>query len=96
MRDVYEILRRPVVTEKSTDQKDALNVIAFEVDRRASKPEIKAAVEKLFKVKVTDVRTLQVAGKHVRVGRSFGKRPNWKKALVTLAEGSTIEFFENR
>ena len=96
MRNVYEILRRPVVTEKSTDQKDALNVIAFKVDRHASKPEIKAAVEKLFKVKVTDVRTLQVAGKYVRVGRSFGKRPNWKKALVTLAEGSTIEFFENR
>jgi large subunit ribosomal protein L23 len=96
MRNIYEILRRPVVTEKSTDQKDTLRVISFEVDRRASKPEIKAAVEKLFKVKVTNVRTLHMAGKYVRVGRNFGKRSNWKKALVTLAEGSSIEFFENR
>jgi large subunit ribosomal protein L23 len=96
MRSVFEVIRRPIVTEKSTDQKEALNVIAFEVDRRATKPEIKFAVEKLFKVKVDDVRTVTVPGKFVRMGRSQGKRPNWKKAFVTLAEGSTIEFFENR
>jgi large subunit ribosomal protein L23 len=96
MRNIYQIIRRPIVTEKSTDQKEARNVIAFEVDRRATKPEIRAAVEKLFKVKVTDVRTLTSAGKRVRVGRSLGKRSNWKKAFVQLAEGSTIEFFENR
>jgi large subunit ribosomal protein L23 len=96
MRNIYEVLRRPVVTEKSTDQKEAENVVAFEVDRRASKPEIKAAVEKLFKVKVSDVRTMTMAGKYIRLGRSEGKRPNWKKALVKLAEGSNIEFYENR
>ncbi len=96
MRSVYKVIRRPIVTEKSTDQKEALNVIAFEVDRRATKPEIKGAVEKLFKVKVDDVRTVTVPGKVVRMGRSQGKRPNWKKAFVTLGEGSTIEFFENR
>ena len=96
MQSVYDVIRRPIVTEKSTDQKEAHNVVAFEVDRRATKPEIRAAVEKLFKVRVSDVRTVTVAGKFVRVGRGFGKRSNWKKAFVTLAEGSTIEFFENR
>jgi len=96
MKNLYEVIRRPVVTEKSTDLKEAANVIAFEVDRRASKPEIKAAVEKLFKVKVKRIRTINVIGKQVTLGRNRGKRPNWKKALVTLAQGSTIEFFENR
>ena len=96
MRSVYEVIRRPIVTEKTTDQKDALNVIAFEVDGRATKTEIKVAVEKLFRVKVDNVRTLTVAGKLVRRGRSQGKQPNWKKAFVTLTEGSAIEFFENR
>ena len=96
MQNLYEVIRRPVVTEKSTDLKETKNVIAFEVNRRASKPEIKAAVEKLFKVKVRSVRTLNIAGKVVSLGRTSGKRPNWKKALVTLVEGSTIEFFENR
>jgi large subunit ribosomal protein L23 len=96
MQNIYQVIRRPIVTEKSTDQKETRNVVAFEVDRRATKPEIRAAVEKLFKVKVADVRTLTAAGKRVRVGRSQGKRSNWKKAFVQLAEGSTIEFFENR
>ncbi|MDP3936558.1 MAG: 50S ribosomal protein L23 [Deltaproteobacteria bacterium] len=96
MQNLYEVIRRPVVTEKSTDLKEAGNVIAFEVNRRATKPEIKAAVEKLFKVKVKRVRTINVPGKHVTLGRNRGKRSNWKKALVTLAQGSTIEFFENR
>jgi len=96
MQNIYHVIRRPIVTEKSSDQKEAQNVIAFEVDRRATKPEIRAAVEKLFKVKVAAVRTLTAAGKRVRRGRSLGKRSNWKKAFVQLAEGSTIEFFENR
>ncbi len=96
MQNLYEVIRRPVVTEKSTDLKETGNVIAFEVNRRATKPEIKAAVEKLFKVKVKRVRTINVLGKHVTLGRNRGKRSNWKKALVTLAQGSTIEFFENR
>jgi large subunit ribosomal protein L23 len=96
MENIYHVIRRPIVTEKSTDQKEAQNVVAFEVDRRATKPEIRAAVEKLFKVKVAGVRTLTAAGKRVRVGRALGKRSNWKKAFVRLAEGSTIEFFENR
>ena len=94
MQNIYQVIRRPIVTEKSTEQKEARNLVAFEVDRRATKPEIRAAVEKLFKVKVTDVRTLTAAGKRVRVGRSQGKRSNWKKAFVTLKEGETIALFE--
>ena len=82
-----------MVTEKSSLQKDAGQVVAFEVALTANKVEIKQAVEKAFNVKVAGVNTCVVAGKVKRVGRNFGKRPNRKKALVTLAEGSTIDFF---
>ncbi|HPN89098.1 MAG TPA: 50S ribosomal protein L23, partial [Candidatus Omnitrophota bacterium] len=66
----------------------------FQVDPRATKPEIRVAVEKLFSVGVVDVNTMIVRGKEGRVGRRAGKRPNWKKAIVTLREGDKIEFFE--
>jgi large subunit ribosomal protein L23 len=74
-------------------QKEAGRVVAFEVSIDANKIEIKQAVEKAFNVKVENVNTALVAGKVKRVGRNFGKRSNWKKAYVTLAEGSNIDFF---
>ncbi len=94
MKEIHQIIRRPLVTEKSTQQKEAHNQYVFEVQREANKIEIQKAVERLFKVKVTKVRTLNVLGKVKRLGRKYGKRPDWKKAIVTLKEGDRIEFFE--
>jgi large subunit ribosomal protein L23 len=93
MKPLHQIIKKPLVTEKSSLQKDAAQVVAFEVALDANKIEIKQAVEKAFNVKVAGVNTCVVAGKTKRVGRSIGKRSNRKKALVTLAEGSTIDFF---
>ena len=94
MENAYRIIRRPLVTEKSTLQKDIHNHLAFEVDRRANKIEIKKAVEKIFKVQVVDVRTMNYLGKRKRLGRTVGRRPHWKKAIVTLKPGQKIDFFE--
>ena len=94
MKDIYQIIRSPVVTEKSTNLKADKNQIVFKVDRRANKIEIKRAIEKLFRVKVTNVCTMRVEGKKKRVGKNVGKRPDWKKAIVSLKEGDTIDFFE--
>lgn len=93
MKPLHQIIKKPLVTEKSSLQKEAGQVVAFEVALDANKVEIKSAVEKAFNVKVAGVNTCVVAGKVKRVGRNFGKRSNRKKALVTLAEGSTIDFF---
>lgn len=90
----YRILKRPLVTEKSTTAKEAHNKLSFEVDRRANKIEIKQAVEQIFKVNVLDVTTCSVMGKKKRVGRHFTKRPDWKKAIVTIKPGQRVEFFE--
>jgi large subunit ribosomal protein L23 len=90
----YDILKRPVITEKSTSQKEANNQLTFEVDRKANKVEIRQAVEQVFKAKVVGVRTIQMRGKVKRFGRTVGKRRNWKKAVVTLAPGERVEFFE--
>ncbi|MDL1871144.1 50S ribosomal protein L23 [Deltaproteobacteria bacterium PRO3] len=92
--EMHEIIRRPLITEKGTQLREIQNQYLFEVDQRASKHQIKGAVEQLFKVHVEDVKTLVVRGKIKRVGRSIGKRSNWKKAYVTLKEGEKIEFFE--
>ncbi|MCC6273166.1 MAG: 50S ribosomal protein L23 [Deltaproteobacteria bacterium] len=92
--EMHEIIRRPLITEKGTQLRELQNQYLFEVDRRASKHQIKGAVETLFKVHVEDVKTLVVRGKIKRVGRSIGKRSNWKKAYITLKEGEKIEFFE--
>ncbi len=94
MEDAYRIIRRPLITEKSTLQKEMHNQLAFEVDRRANKIEIKNAVEKIFKVQVKDVRTMNYQGKRKRLGRTMGRRSHWKKAVVTLQPGEKIEFFE--
>ena len=90
----HEIIRGPVITEKGTIQKELNNQLTFEVDRRANRVEIRHAVEKVFNVRVEKVRTMQIKGKVKRLGRTVGKRRNWKKAIVTLAEGQNIEFFE--
>ena len=92
---VQEIIRRPLITEKSTVQREDKNIIAFEVHRDANKIEVKRAVEAQFKVKVAEVRIARVHGKVRRQGRWAGRRPDWKKAYVRLAEGEKqIEFFE--
>lgn len=92
--NIYDVIKKPLVTEKSTIAKDTHNVVAFVVHRDANKVEIKTAAEKLFNVKVGAVRTSTVAGKVKRSGKTTGKRSNWKKAHVTLQEGSNIDFFE--
>ena len=91
--NIHEVIRGPVVTEKYDRVREVQNAYTFEVDRRASKDEIKAAVKTLFGVDPTDVRTQNVRGKNKRVGRSIGRRPNWKKAIVTLKEGQSIDLF---
>jgi large subunit ribosomal protein L23 len=92
--DIYRIIKRSLITEKSTVAKDENNKYVFEVDRRANKIEIGKAVEKLFKVKVLDVHVMNVTGKKKRVGKILGEKSAWKKAIVTLAPGGRIEIFE--
>jgi large subunit ribosomal protein L23 len=90
-----EIIRRPLITEKSTVLRDEKNIIAFEVHRDANKIEVKRAVEIQFKVRVAEVRIARVHGKVRRQGKFSGRRPDWKKAYVRLVEGEKqIEFFE--
>ncbi|HQL91008.1 MAG TPA: 50S ribosomal protein L23 [Syntrophales bacterium] len=91
--ELHQIIRRPLVTEKSTLLREG-NQYIFEVDPRANKIEIGKAVEKLFKVKVIGVRTQNLLGKKKRYGRLMGKKSDWKKAVVTVAPGSTIEIFD--
>jgi large subunit ribosomal protein L23 len=94
MTEVHGIIISPLVTEKSTVQREGQNQYSFKVDKRANKIEIREAVERLFKVNVEEVRTATMRGKIKRLGRRFGKRPDWKKAIVTLKEGDRIDFFE--
>ena len=92
--DLYSVIKRPLVTEKTTIARDEGNKYFFEVDRRATKIDINSAVEKIFKVKVVEVNTINMKGKKKRSGRIMGKRKNWKKAVVPLAAGNSIENFE--
>jgi large subunit ribosomal protein L23 len=90
----HEIVKRPIaLTEKAARLKEH-NQVVFEVDRTANKLQIRAAIEALFSVKVTGVNTLVQRGKSKRMGRALAKRPNWKKAIVTLREGDDIQFFD--
>jgi len=91
MKNIYQVIKRPLVTEKNTRQKEAFNQFSFEVDRRANRSEVKEAVEKLFKVKVLRVNLMQMEGKKKKVGRFLGQKADWKKALVRLAPGEMIE-----
>ena len=91
----YQIILAPLVTEKSTGLKDSQRLLCFKVAKSASKIQIKRAVESLFSVKVETVRTARMHGKMKRVGRSLGRRPDWKKAYVKLKSGEKmIEYFE--
>lgn len=90
----YDIIKRPLDTEKTNIQKERSNQLSFEVDRRANRIEIRRAIEKIFNVKVSSVRTMQVKGKTKQKGRIIGKRKDWKKAIVTLMPGERIDFFE--
>jgi large subunit ribosomal protein L23 len=89
---LHQVILAPVISEKSTRVAEKANTAVFKVARSAEKPEIKQAVEQLFNVKVEGVRTLNVKGKNKRFGRFEGRRPDWKKAYVTLAEGQEIDF----
>ena len=90
----YDIIKRPVITEKTNIQKEENNQLSFEVDMRANRVEIAHAIEKIFSVKVAKTRTVHVKGKIKRRGRILGKRKDWKKAIVTLMPGERIDFFE--
>ena len=94
MRSVSQILIRPLVTEKSHEQLDRHGAYTFVVANDANKIEIAGAIEKQFNVKVKDVRTMRYAGKEKRMGKWVGRKASWKKAVVTLAEGDSIEIFE--
>lgn len=94
MKSFYEVIRRPIITEKGTLQKEDSNKVTFEVHPDANKKEIKDAVERIFKVHVIHVNTMNQRGKWKRVGRHQGMRRNWKKAVVTLKPEDQIEFFE--
>jgi large subunit ribosomal protein L23 len=89
-----EIIKRPLITEKTSIQKEMFNQISFEVDRRANRIEIKKAIESIFNVRVASVKTMQITGKTKRRGRILGKRRDWKKAIVKLMPGERIDFFE--
>ena len=94
MRGPYEVLKRPVITEKGSLIRASGNKAIFEVALSAGKGEIRRAVENLFPVTVVAVRTMRVRGKKRRLGRVVGRTSDWKKAIVTLREGDTIEVFE--
>ena len=95
MKSLNNVVIRPLIlTEKGEMLKEEQNKVFFQVQMNANKMEVKQAVEKLFDVAVDDVNMMVVRGKPKRVGRQVAKRPNWKKAIVKLHEGDTIEFFE--
>ena len=94
MRNIHQVIVKPVITEKSTDQLDRNHAYTFVVDKAANKYEIAQAVQTLFNVKVESVRTMNYTGKERRVGKHVGRRAAWKKAVVKLRDGDTIEIFE--
>jgi large subunit ribosomal protein L23 len=95
MKTIYDVIKRPLITEKATTLKETQRTLVFEVHRDATKPEIKKAVEALFGTKVKGVRVANFHGKVKRQGRSVGRRPDWKKAIVVLADDAKmVEFFE--
>ena len=94
MMDIYQVIKEPHITEKANIQKEGANQITFKVHKKANKVEIRQAVETFFKTKVLDVQTMNVRGKRRRMGKTVGKKSDWKKAVVRLAPGENIEFFE--
>ncbi len=94
MKNIFEVLRGPLLTEKGTILKEKDNKVLFNVAKNANKIEIKNAVESIFKVKVERVTTMNYKGKKKRMGKHEGRRPDWKKAIVTLKEGEKLDFIE--
>jgi large subunit ribosomal protein L23 len=94
MKSLYDVIIRPVVTEKTTELKESGRVV-IEVAKSSTKNEIKDAVEKLFKVKVDNVRTVILPGKWKRIGKNTGKTSSWKKAIITLKKGEKLDFIES-
>jgi large subunit ribosomal protein L23 len=92
--NLTDVIKSPMVTEKLDKAREQHHQFSFLVDPQANKTEIRHAVERLFKVNVLEVRTTIVRGKVKRIGRTMGRRPNWKRAVVTLKEGQTIDLFE--
>ena len=92
--DPRQIILEPIVTEKSTIAREMNNMYSFKVIPSATKPQIATAIEAIFEVKVLKVRTIRMEGKVKRLGRNIGRRSAWKKAIVTLAEGDSVDFFE--
>jgi large subunit ribosomal protein L23 len=92
--DIYQVIKEPRITEKANIQKEDTNQVTFKVHKKANKVEIRQAVETFFKIKVLEVRTMNVRGKKRRMGKTVGKKSDWKKAVVRLAPGENIEFFE--
>jgi large subunit ribosomal protein L23 len=92
--NTFDVIKKPIVTEKSSLAQQQHNQYCFRVDMHATKCEVRDAVERIFKVTVRDVRTAKVPGKYKRVGKSTGKTSSWKKAIVTIKEGDRIEFLE--
>ncbi len=92
--NIHEVIQRPLVTEKSNIGREEANIVTLAVDPRANKHDVKRAVEQLFDVSVVEVRTMRMPRKSRRVGKFVGRKPEWKKALVQLAEGQMIEFYE--
>ncbi len=95
MAELHEILLRPIITEKSSRLTEEQNTYVFQVGDQANKVQVKRAIESFYGVKVVDVRTLRVRGKMKRFGSHYGKRSNWKKAYITLAEGDVLDHFES-
>ena len=91
---MHDVIRRPLVTEKSNIGREEQNLVTLAVDPRANKHQIQRAVEALFDVSVIEVRTMRMPRKTRKVGKTSGRKPEWKKAIVQLAEGQSIEFFE--
>jgi large subunit ribosomal protein L23 len=94
MKEYYDIIIEPIITEKSNIQKEEAQQVTFKVSVNATKIQIRQAVEKIFGKKVVDVHTIKMKGKVKRLGRFMGKRPDWKKAIVKLKPGERIDFFE--
>ncbi|UCD36481.1 MAG: 50S ribosomal protein L23 [Nitrospiraceae bacterium] len=94
MKHVHDVLRGPLLTEKGTMLKETENKVLFKVAKNANKIEIRKAVEEIFKVKVDSVATINCKGKKKRMGRYEGKRPDWKKAIITLKKGEKLDIVE--
>ena len=93
MKSPQDIIQAPLISEKGTQLTESANVVLFKVRPDANKIEVKQAIETLFKVKVVQIRMARYLGKVRRIGRNMGRRPDWKKAYVTLKDGDKIDFF---